>query len=348
MRYNQVSLDAWCEKTFGLSDDEQQKQPSVGRWKLWTSGSQWGDPPRLFAEIRRPKTSTELHEAIVHEAMSAGVRRGRVKALQRGAKNPISTCTWNFEDEDIEDGDDEMEAASGPGNATVGQSLRHNERMFRMYTQIQTDTFRYLGTEIGNLRSENSKLRNENLEVFDIVQKLKDRGHEREQDAKTQELTRETKAMRDVSLSKALDAAVGVVQAKILGVKPTPEEQQSLLARTLADLGESLTPDQIESLVASRILRPEQQVALLELLSGAEPENAEPEDVEPEDAEAEDAEPPKLSLGEAQAVDPKVLKELRASLPEDRYNEAIELLQESQRLLQNPLEMLMRPINDES
>lgn len=341
----------WCTRTLNYIDEE---HGPVQRWTIQGRDSRlegW----RAIATVPRPTSAPSLddaidnlHGAIEREALNAGKRYVRVLACTRGGKNQVSTKTWHLVGNDDEEDEDVTEGAHAH-NAIVAQALHHNRILFKNAMNVQSATVQYLADQLRETRKENESLRERDTENFKLRQQMLDG-----------QLDRDLKAKRSQTLTKAVDAAVSIVQWKMMGgALPQGEAERAVISGIRA-FGESLTDEQRQAILG--LLRPEQQYSfatLAQLADGEEngspspptttkskrlpPSESSQSSVSPKAGEVSETD---VSETDVPEVDPTALAELSRRLPPEQYEDAVALLRESQALLRDPVATLLSPRAD--
>ena len=269
MAFGRKQFEIWLRKQLGSDRDEGRCTKLV--LQHVTSGKKAGGevvaisiPKKIrdqeAVESLLTDTTTEIENASNADAAGIGGTQSYViSAWFENSERPLARFTFRVMGSDEDDGDLSSEAPTKEG--LLGQLMRHNDVMMRTSVMSTGQTIAMLQRQNSRLQETLESLLEEKWKNLEVMEGLYSQKQERE-------LAASNAAMKQKLLGEFAEKAqllFPVIVNKLAGRKALPEPEGGSMMAMMKGFLETLTPDQFE--VLGKVLRPEQQIAVAELMS---------------------------------------------------------------------------------
>lgn len=176
---------------------------------------------------------------------------------------PVERCSFREFSEPVEGEDSDLSTEPADKNGLLAQLMRHNEANARTTVLAFDGVMRHMSKTLESAMTRNSELEERHFLAMTTMEEMASLRHERDMD--TLKVAGDQK--RSEQMMDKVSLLLPTVVNKIKGVKLLPTEQTPE-QEIILQFGKSLSPDQLEGM--QKLLRPEQLMAVLELIGNAQ------------------------------------------------------------------------------
>ena len=200
-----------------------------------------------------------------------GVQKYQLMAFRVKSRLPVGRFTFRMSGSEIDeyDGDGSSEPANQRGH--MAQMMRHNEALMRISVMGANQSIGLLNRTVAKQADQIDSLMGERFRTMELLEQLVSKKHERELATKESENREE----RYQQLFEKGNVLLPLIANKIAGRKVLPEHVSPEVSMTRA-LFETMSQAQMSAILPH--LRPEQRLALIEVLEKVQDEEGASDD----------------------------------------------------------------------